>query len=86
VSDDPFATPSPSGLAAAFDTRVGRVASFDDDAGCGTVAAEDTGEQWYFHCTSIGDGSRTIPVGTWVAFEVAPGPTGLEALDVRRRS
>jgi cold shock CspA family protein len=85
VSVAPFTVPPSSGLAAAFGTRIGRVASFDEAAGRGTVASDDTGEQWFFHCTRIGDGSRSIPEGTWVAFEVVPGPTGLEAVGVRRR-
>ena len=82
----PFAHPAPAGLAAAFGTHVGRVARFDERAGFGTVAAEGSGEEWYFHCTRIADGSRTIPEGTWVHFEVIPGPAGLEAVNLRRRT
>jgi cold shock CspA family protein len=73
-------------LSAAFGTRTGRVASFDDAAGLGTVVADGSGESWSFHCTRIADGSRTIPVGIWVTFEIEPGPTGLEAVGLRRRS
>ncbi len=73
------------GLAAAFGTRTGRVTTFDDHVGTGTVTADDVDESWFFHCTRIADGSRTIAVGTWVMFEVVPGPTGLEAVSVRRR-
>ena len=76
----------PIGLAAAFGTRTGRVTAFDDHVGAGTVLADDTAESWPFHCTRLADGSRTIVVGTWVAFDVEPGPTGLEAVRVRRRS
>lgn len=75
----------PLGLAAAFSTHTGRVASFDDHVGAGVVEADGTDDTWFFHCTRIADGSRTITEGTWVAFEVVPGPTGLEAVDVRRR-
>ncbi len=82
----PFSDPAPAGLAAAFTTRSGRVRRFDDRAGSGSVAEDGTGEEWYFHCTRIADGSRTIPEGTWVSFEVAPGPAGLEAIDLRRRT
>lgn len=73
------------GLAAAFSVQTGRVASFDDHAGCGRVTGDDTGESWYFHCTRIADGSRTINPGTWVSFDVEPGPTGLEAVNLRPR-
>jgi cold shock CspA family protein len=75
-----------SGLAAAFGARTGRVSAFDDHVGAGTVTADDADETWFFHCTRIADGSRTIAVGTWVMFDVMPGPTGLEAVSVRRRN
>jgi cold shock CspA family protein len=78
--------PAPSGLAAAFATVDGRVAAFDDGVGAGRVRAEGTGEEWYFHCTRIADGTRTIAVGAEVRFEVVPGPTGLEAVAIRRRT
>ncbi|WP_426572784.1 cold shock domain-containing protein [Aquihabitans sp. McL0605] len=77
---------APQGLAAAFASLTGRVSAFDDQVGAGTVTADETEESWPFHCTRIADGSRTIAVGTWVAFDVVPGPTGLEAVSVRRRT
>lgn len=80
-----MADTSPLGIAAAFAARAGRVASFDEHVGAGTVVDERTGEAWPFHCTRIGDGSRTIAAGTWATFTVQPGPTGLEAVDLRRR-
>ncbi|MCB1040364.1 MAG: cold shock domain-containing protein [Acidimicrobiales bacterium] len=73
-------------LSAAFGTWTGRVAAFDDHVGSGTVTADGTGRSWPFHCTRIADGSRTIAVGLWVTFEVEPGPTGLEAVRIRRRA
>ena len=73
-------------LHAAFATRTGRVATFDEQVGAGTVAADGSDEEWFFHCTRLADGSRSIPVGTWVTFEVQPGPTGLEAVALRRRT
>ncbi len=56
-------------------TATGRVAAFDAHAGFGTVRAED-GTELFFHCTAIADGSRTIEVGTPVAFELVPGHHG----------
>ena len=53
----------------------GVVAAFDDHAGVGTVTADD-GVDYFFHCTQIADGSRTIATGTEVSFEVAPGRLG----------
>jgi cold shock CspA family protein len=54
---------------------VGRVASFDAAAGLGEVEAAD-GCRYFFHCTQIADGSRTIDVDTPVDFEVVPGHRG----------
>lgn len=53
----------------------GRVADFDEARGYGTVRAED-GREYFFHCTQIADGTRTIGVGTPVTFEVMPGHLG----------
>lgn len=73
-------------LASAFGSWTGRVAAFDEQVGAGTVRADGTDQEWFFHCTRIADGSRTIPEGAYVSFEVVPGPTGLEAVDLRRRT
>ena len=51
-----------------------------------TGTADELDESWSFHCTRIADGTRTINVGTWVTFDVVPGPTGLEAVALRRRN
>lgn len=53
----------------------GKVVAFDDATGLGKVQAGD-GSSYRFHCTQILDGSRTIAVGTPVAFTVAPGRRG----------
>lgn len=58
---------------------------FDEHAGHGLVRDGESGAEHFFHCTSIADGSRTIPVGGEVEFAVAPGHNGKwEAVDVRR--
>lgn len=64
-----------------FGVHQGRVTSFDDQVGAGTVL-DDAGSRWSFHCTSIADGSRTIAAGTTVTFRVVAGPVGFEAADV----
>ena len=62
----------------------GRVAEFDEDRGIGWVEAGD--DRWFFHCTQIADGTRTIPVGVAVEFEVVPGHNGRwEASGIRPR-
>jgi cold shock CspA family protein len=53
----------------------GTVAAFDEQKGYGTVRSDD-GQELFFHCTQIADGSRTIPVGAAVTFEVVPGHLG----------
>ena len=70
-------------LSAAFSTHRGTVSSFDAHIGAGEVADRATAQTWFFHCTMIADGSRSIAEGTDVEFEVAPGPNGLEAVGVR---
>lgn len=53
----------------------GRVAAFDDVRGWGTVQADD-GEELFFHCTAVADGSRRIAAGTPVTYRRAPGHLG----------
>ena len=54
---------------------VGEVVEFDGDRGYGTVEVHG-GDRYFFHCTAVADGSRTIDVGTGVRFEVVPGARG----------
>jgi CspA family cold shock protein len=62
----------------------GTVASFDEAKGYGTVRAED-GRELFFHCTQIADGTRTVPAGAAVTFEIVPGHNGhWEATDIRK--
>lgn len=68
--------------AAAYTDRTGVVATFDDQEGAGTLVDDETGAAWWFHCTRIAGGERTIPVGVAVTFRAEPGPTGLEAVAV----
>jgi cold shock CspA family protein len=63
---------------------MGTVASFDDPRGIGTVVDEADGQEHFFHCTAIADGTRTIEVGAAVDFEVVPGRMGRwEATNLR---
>lgn len=49
--------------------------AFDEHRGYGTVR-DDAGEERFFHCTAVADGSRTIEVGTRVTYEVVAGRLG----------
>lgn len=61
----------------------GRVTAFDDHAGHGTVAV-DGGDEVFFHCAAIADGSRTIAVGTTVDLRLVAGRLGRwEGTDLR---
>ena len=60
--------------------RSGTVGTFDAHVGAGTVADDADGTEWWFHGTSLADGSRHIEVGVPVTYRVATGPTGLEAV------
>ena len=62
--------------------RRGTVLEFDPVAGYGMVGADSM--QWFFHCTAIADGTRSIQPGTSVDFGLTPGHLGrLEAADIR---
>lgn len=57
----------------------GVVVAFDEQKGYGTVRDDgegDGGEERFFHCTAVADGSRTIPVGLPVVYDVVPGRLG----------
>ncbi len=59
--------------------------AFDDHKGYGVVRGAD-GVEYFFHCTQIADGSRTIPEGAEVSFAVVPGRLGRwEAAAVTRQ-
>ena len=46
-----------------------RVVDFDEHVGLGHVA-DDDGAELLFHCVEIADGTRTIPVGQDVEFDL----------------
>ena len=53
----------------------GIVVAFDEQKGYGTVRDED-GVEYFFHCTQIADGSRSIAAGAGVSFQVVAGRLG----------
>ena len=64
--------------------KAGVVSAFDARRGLGVVE-DGNGGIYPFHCTQIADGTREVPVGAKVEFEVVPGPLGRwEAATLRR--
>ena len=55
--------------------REGSVVEFDGRRGRGVIEEPD-GQRLAFHCTQIADGSRTVPVGARVRYDVVPGGLG----------
>lgn len=53
----------------------GVVVEFDDPKGYGTIRTGD-GVEYFFHCTRIADGTRTVNPGAAVTFTVVPGHGG----------
>jgi cold shock protein len=53
----------------------GVVVDFDEAKGYGTVE-DSTGTRYFFHCTQIADGTRSIALGADVEFEVGAGRQG----------
>jgi cold shock CspA family protein len=63
--------------------KTGTVEAFDETVGLGTVRGVD-GRAYLFHCAQIADGSRAVPQGARVEFDVVPGHLGRwEAAAVR---
>lgn len=62
------------------------VLNFDERRGWGSVRGGD-GQELFFHCTAVADGSRTIAEGTRVEYEIVPGHGGRwEAWSIRPRA
>ena len=53
----------------------GVVATFDEGRGIGEIENGE-GSRYFFHCTRIADGSRTIAPRTAVEFEIVAGHLG----------
>ncbi len=85
VSSTPSSDTSSGSIPGPRSGLTGSVDAFDAEVGLGTVTAED-GSRYRFHCTAIVDGSRDIPVGCAVGFDVAAaGPGHWEARGVTPR-
>lgn len=55
--------------------RIGTVIAFDEEQGFGSLR-DEAGDEWFFHCTAIADGSRKIGLDASVAFVLRPGHRG----------
>ena len=54
---------------------MGQVVAFDAHRGLGVVRDRD-GTRYDFHCMLISDGSRTVPIGATVRYDIVPGALG----------
>ena len=62
----------------------GTVKWFNDAKGFGFITQDDGGEDVFCHHTAIAaEGFRTLAEGQKVSFEVAKGPKGLQAQNVK---
>ena len=61
----------------------GHIVAFDPVVGLGQVAAAD-GTTYPFHCIEIADGTRDIPVGAAVTFELLGKLGRYEAANIAR--
>jgi cold shock CspA family protein len=68
-------TTTSGSAAASAAIATGTVTEFDDPRGWGTVTTA-AGDEHFFHCSAIADGTRTIEVGTVVTYDVVPGRLG----------
>jgi hypothetical protein len=59
----------------------GKVTQFDEFIGLGEIT-DTKGRVWPFHCVSIADGTRTIPVGIQVSFTPAFRVSRSEAVSI----
>jgi CspA family cold shock protein len=65
----------------------GTVKWFNDAKGFGFIQQDNGGEDVFVHHTAISmDGFRTLAEGQKVEFDVAKGPKGLQASNVRAAS
>jgi cold shock CspA family protein len=62
---------------------VGVVESFDDARGDGIVRSDD-GQQFYFHCVCIADGSRHVDEGVRISAQRSVGHCGYDELRALR--
>ena len=52
----------------------GVVREFAEGRGIGSI--ESDGHSYFFHCTQITDGTRTVRIGAAVEFAIVPGRSG----------
>ena len=62
----------------------GRVKWFNNAKGFGFILAEDNGEDYFVHYSSIlMDGYKTLKAGQLVSFELIDGPKGMNAVNIK---
>jgi CspA family cold shock protein len=64
----------------------GTVKWFNDAKGYGFIVREQGADVFVHHASIVAEGFRTLAEGDRVEFDVAQGPKGLEAKNVRKIS
>lgn len=65
---------------------IGKVKWFNNVKGYGFIGREDGPDVFVHYSAILGDGYRTLTEGDSVEFEIVPGPKGLQAANVEKKT
>jgi CspA family cold shock protein len=65
---------------------IGKVKWFNNVKGYGFIGRDDGPDVFVHYSAILGDGYRTLTEGDSVEFEIVPGPKGLQAANVEKKT
>jgi CspA family cold shock protein len=65
---------------------IGKVKWFNNAKGYGFIGRDDGPDVFVHYSAILGDGYRTLTEGDSVEFEIVPGPKGLQAANVEKKT
>jgi cold shock protein len=65
---------------------IGKVKWFNNVKGYGFIGRDDGPDVFVHYSGILGDGYRTLAEGDPVEFEIVPGPKGLQAANVEKKT